>query len=263
MIEQGLSEVLLGTLNGLGSIIGIIGTIAYPYLVKHTGLVRTGVIGFWSEFSMLTLCLVSLFMPGTAFTAFQDFTLGACHLYQTSNNTLTTDPMPVPCSNSKLSVLLLVIGITLNRFGNFLRIKILLHLAFLIIIFSGLWLADLTVNQLQQERVPEKIRGRVGGTQHSLNQFFDLLRYAFIICLPRMPQFGYHVFISVLSVFSASLIYTIWSCSSASHLVSPATDIEMRVVNADLAEHYEANLGEKITFMDDADESKDKDDSKT
>ncbi|CAF4876730.1 unnamed protein product, partial [Rotaria socialis] len=58
--------------------------------------------------------------------------------------------MHLPCSNSKLSVLLLVIGITLNRFG--------------------LWIADLTVSQLQQERVPEKIRGRIGGTQHSLNQ---------------------------------------------------------------------------------------------
>jgi len=120
------------------------------------------------------------------------------------------------------------------------------------LIFIGLWIADLTVNQLQQERVPEDIRGLIGGTQHSLNQFFDMLRYILIIILPQMPQFGYHVGLSVLSVFTASLIYTIWSCSSASHLVPPAADIEMSEINADLATHYETR-GEKLDYVDDSD----------
>ncbi len=119
-------------------------------------------------------------------------------------------------------------------------------------IFIGLWIADLTVNQLQQERVPEDIRGLIGGTQHSLNQFFDMLRYILIIILPQMPQFGYHVGLSVLSVFTASLIYTIWSCLSASHLVPPAADIEMSEINADLATHYETR-GEKLDYVDDSD----------
>jgi hypothetical protein len=125
-------------------------------------------------------------------------------------------------------------------------------LSTLFLIFIGLWIADLTVNQLQQERVPEDIRGRIGGTQQSLNQFFDMLRYILIIILPRMPQFGYHVGLSVLSVFTASLIYTIWSCSSASHLVPPAADIEMSDMNADLATHYETQ-GEKLDYVDDSD----------
>ncbi|CAF4791759.1 unnamed protein product, partial [Rotaria magnacalcarata] len=81
-----------------------------------------------------------------------------------------------------------------------------------------------------------------GGTQHSLNQLFDLIRYTLIICLPHMPQFGYHICLSVLSVFTASLIYTIWSCSTASQLVPPAADIEMAEKNADLAGHYETEL---------------------
>ncbi|CAF5212028.1 unnamed protein product, partial [Rotaria magnacalcarata] len=175
VIEQGLSEVFLGLLNGLGSIIGIIGTLVYPIFVKRLGLVRTGVIGFWSEFSMLILCLLSLFVHGTSFIPFEKFTAVSCHSYDTYSNStnVISISMHIPCSNSKLSVLLLVIGITLNRFG--------------------LWIADLTVSQLQQERVPEKIRGRIGGTQHSLNQLFDLIRYTLIICLPHMPQFGYHI----------------------------------------------------------------------
>ena len=102
-------------------------------------------------------------------------------------------------------------------------------------VLIGLWIADLTVNQLQQERVPEDIRGPIGGTQQSLNQFFDMIRYILIIILPNMSQFGYHVGLSILSVFTASLIYTIWSCTSASHLVPTAADIEMSDVNAYLA----------------------------
>ncbi len=119
MIEQGLSEVILGVLNGFGSIFGVIGTFIYPVLVKRTGLVRTGVIGFWSQFSMLSLCVLSLFVHGTSFIPFQKFTIGSCHLYGTSNNNSTTNIIPYQCSNSKFSALLLVIGITLARFGKF------------------------------------------------------------------------------------------------------------------------------------------------
>lgn len=114
----------------------------------------------------------------------------------------------------------------------------------------GLWLADLTVNQLQQERVPEDIRGLIGGTQQSLNQFFDMLRYILIIVLPRMHQFGFHVCLSVLSVFTASLIYTIWSCSTSSQLVPPSTDVEMADTQADLAKHYETELKQKLNYVD-------------
>jgi len=110
----------LGILNGLGSIIGIIGTLVYPVFVKCTGLVRTGVIGFWSEFSMLILCFLSLFVHGTTFPLFENLTIGSCHLYKTTNTTNTTNSIPYQCSYSKLHVLLLVMGITLNRFGKFL-----------------------------------------------------------------------------------------------------------------------------------------------
>ncbi len=83
------------------------------------GLVRTGVIGFWLGFSMILFCLLSLFVHGTSFIPFQNFTIDSCHLYGTTNNNSTTNLIPYPCSNSKFSVLLLVIGITLNRFGKF------------------------------------------------------------------------------------------------------------------------------------------------
>ena len=91
--------------------------------------------------------------------------------------------------------------------------------------------------------------------QHSLNQFFDMLRYILIVVLPQMSQFGYHVCLSVLAVFCASLIYTIWSCSLISQLVPPTDDIELCEVHTDdLAAHYETILEEKLDFIDDVSE---------
>ena len=108
----------------------------------------------------------------------------------------------------------------------------------------------MSVNQLQQERVPEGIRGRIGGTQNSLNQFFDMLRYLLILFLPQMSQFGYHVAISVISVFIASLLYTIWSFSSASQLVPPAADIEMGEINGDLDKPSDNPNDQNKTLLD-------------
>lgn len=118
---------MLGVLNGLGSVVGIIGTFVYPVLVKHVGLVGSGVIGFWSEFAMLILCLLSLFVNGTSFVLLENTSMISCHyLNSLSNNNATTSTLHRivhSCSNSKLSVLLLVSGITLNRFGKFSRKK--------------------------------------------------------------------------------------------------------------------------------------------
>ena len=251
VIEQGLSEVLLGILNGIGSALGIVGTLVYPYFVKRLGLIRTGVIGFWSEFSTLILCLLSLFTHGTLFSPFRNIALGSCHDHEMSNQTTTTNFLQFPCVHSKSSVFLLIMGITLNRFGKEFSDGCFAA-RWASSVFVGLWIADLTVNQLQQERVPEAIRGRIGGMQHSLNQFFDMLRYILIVVLPQMPQFGYHVCLSVLSVFCASLIYTLWSCSPVSQLVPPTGDIELTDVPADdLATHYETSLNEKLDFIDD------------
>jgi hypothetical protein len=73
-----------------------------------------------------------------------------------------------------------------------------------------------------------------------------MLSHILIIILPEMSQSGYLVGLSVLSVFTASLIYTCWSCSLASQLVPPAADIEMSEVNADLTRPSENLDGENF-----------------
>ena len=38
----------------------------------------------------------------------------------------------------------------------------------------GLWVFDIAVTQLMQENIPDGVRGLVGGTQQSINAFFQL-----------------------------------------------------------------------------------------
>ena len=108
----------------------------YPVLVKHAGLVRTGVVGFWSEFSMLLLCLSSLFASGTTFSLGKIFNFQVCesnvslnntsanlNTMNTSNEHIITFFNWIFCSTVNASVVLLVCGIALNRFGK----KVLCH----------------------------------------------------------------------------------------------------------------------------------------
>ena len=69
-MTQGLSESVLGILMGSSAVFGIIGTFAYPVIRRHAGLVRTGLIALSCQVSCLTLCIVSIWMPGSPFDPF-------------------------------------------------------------------------------------------------------------------------------------------------------------------------------------------------
>ena len=60
----------------------------------------------------------------------------------------------------------------------------------------GLWIVDLTINQILQERVAEDKRGVVNGVQDSLNNSLDLLKCVFVIILPDKATFAILIFLS-------------------------------------------------------------------
>ena len=76
----------------------------------------------------------------------------------------------------------------------------------------GLWVFDITITQLMQENVPEKVRGTVGGVQQSLNSFFGLGAYAIGILKPNPNQFFILVGTGYFSVGIALCIYGFWYC---------------------------------------------------
>ena len=72
----------------------------------------------------------------------------------------------------------------------------------------GLWIVDLTINQILQERVAEDKRGVVNGVQDSLNNSLDLLKCVFVIILPDMETFALLIFLSFVSI---NIGYIYWS----------------------------------------------------
>lgn len=73
---QGLSGFVLSLLMGASAITGIMGTVAFTWLRKKCGLIRTGFISGIAQLSSLIFCVVSVFMPGSpldlSISPFQD-----------------------------------------------------------------------------------------------------------------------------------------------------------------------------------------------
>ena len=67
ILHQCVSESVLGGLVSASAIVGICGSIAFPFLRKSLGLAKTGMVGFFSLTSCLSLCVVSIFLLGSPF----------------------------------------------------------------------------------------------------------------------------------------------------------------------------------------------------
>ncbi|XP_023363395.1 solute carrier family 40 member 1 [Otolemur garnettii] len=206
---QGLSGSILSILMGASAITGIMGTVAFTWLRRKCGLVRTGLISGLAQLSCLTLCVISVFMPGSpldlSVSPFEDirsrFIQGEpvvspqipetnitaeIHMANESdpaNIIPEINPEPVPI----ISVSLLFAGVIAAR--------------------VGLWSFDLTVTQLLQENVIESERGIINGVQNSMNYLLDLLHFILVILAPNPEAFGLLVLISVSFVAMGHIMY--------------------------------------------------------
>ncbi|ELU18806.1 hypothetical protein CAPTEDRAFT_5305 [Capitella teleta] len=202
---QGLSEAIVGLLQSIGALFGVLGTIIFPVLRKRLGLTRTGMCSFFLLLVSLVPCLVSIWAPGSPFdpsflsrrgeindginytlTDFADESVFSYELseesYTIANNT---------AQQSYLSVGLLMGGIVIAR--------------------TGLWMSDLSVTQLLLETPENSVRGIVNGVQNSLNQFEDLLKSLLVIVLPWRQTFGYLVFTSFAFISFANVLFACFS----------------------------------------------------
>ena len=71
----------------------------------------------------------------------------------------------------------------------------------------GLWVFDTTVTQMMQELVPEGIRGVVGGTQQSLNAFFQCTSFALGLIFYKPDNFFIYAAAGYLALGIALLLY--------------------------------------------------------
>ncbi|NXY46083.1 S40A1 protein, partial [Ceuthmochares aereus] len=212
---QGLSGSLLSLLMGASAVTGIMGTVAFTWLRRKCGLVRTGLISGVAQFACLVLCVISVFMPGSPLdltvSPFADisarlfeseplpsiaspedkpemvFATGMPNLLNGSTTPANSDPEMSPEPVPLISVSLLFAGVIAAR--------------------VGLWSFDLTVTQLLQENVVESERGIINGVQNSMNYLLDLLHFIMVILAPNPESFGLLVLISVSFVAMGHIMY--------------------------------------------------------
>lgn len=183
-LMQCVSESTLGILVAISALIGIMGSLSFPPLRKSLGVERAGMVGMTSLVLSLSLCVVSIWLPGSPFdlssitrnvnqTTDGDFN-------QTTSHSCTQGDEGSGGTPRFESVGVLLAGIIAARFG--------------------LWLADLSITQILQENVDEEERGVIGGVQSSSQCSMDLLKYVFVLLIPSQETFGILIILSFLSI---------------------------------------------------------------
>ncbi|XP_053639313.1 ferroportin isoform X2 [Cherax quadricarinatus] len=234
--DSGVPENILGALTAVASLVGILGSLATPYLRSKIGITKTGLVGFGCETLCLTLCVASVFAPGSPFDASALLRPAETSTNLTSS-TLTTPPYFISNSTIPPSDFIdkIVSLNTTERITNDSVPEIpdkeftfvILLLTGIISSRFGLWVVDLTVTQILQEGVEEDHRGAINGVQYSLNQSLNLLRAILIIILPKRETFGFLILLSFLFVSSAWVIFASYACrhpSSTPTTITPETE---------------------------------------
>eukprot|EP00794_Sanderia_malayensis_P003608 gene3608-4118_t len=254
---QRLSGVIVSVCFAIGSLMGIVGTFLFPRARKRFGLVKTGLVSFALQWSMLIFCVVSIWMPGSP----SDLYSKHIHLWQQqqqhqqtavnapiNSTVLTMTPLPTSSglfmhsqqlskpkfldvnkggrkpstfipSQSRNITASQITPATPREQEKFSYISISLLMLGLLLSRIGLWMTDLTVTQLLQENVAEKHRGVVSGTQSAFNAVLDMLHYVLTIALPSPNQFGILTLISFGAISLGFLSYIIFYWRK-SHLVA-------------------------------------------
>eukprot|EP00042_Codosiga_hollandica_P029255 m.160204 g.160204 ORF g.160204 m.160204 type:complete len:516 (-) comp53025_c0_seq1:3569-5116(-) len=203
---RGVSEATLAGLRGAGAVFGVVATFFFAPLHNKFGLVKTGTLSIWFQWSSLLLCIVSFLYIGDSSNC--------------SPPTAGNHSQCITARNTEIA--LLSAGVVVSR--------------------VGLWLFDLAVSQQLQERVDPSIIGIVNGVEGSLCTLFDMLIYILSIGLSHISQFKYLVIVSVGTVFVAAVMYTRYAVSgnATSHqplqAVETEEDLQLESLDTDRTE---------------------------
>lgn len=129
---QGLNGSILSLLMGASAVMGICGTVAFTWIRKKCGLIRTGFISGIAQLSCLMLCVASVFAPGSPFdlsvSPFKDLyshLLGEPNLREVdgavpraANSSTAAPSQESLLPASQLSVSLLFAGVIAARVGK-------------------------------------------------------------------------------------------------------------------------------------------------
>ena len=142
-LMQGVSEAFLGIATAISAGVGVLGARIFPHARSRFGLEKTGTVAFAFLSLCLTSSVASIWSPGSPFDL-------------SSSTTPETAASEAP--TSVISVALLLSGIITARLG--------------------LWVADLSVQQIFQEGVEQENRGK--NKQKISNSYFIICHRFFM-----------------------------------------------------------------------------------
>jgi len=193
-----LSESVMGALVGVSAIVGVAGSLAYPRIRMRVGLDNTGLVGYSTLVSILSLAVVSVWLPGSPFQDYTSPIFNQDNYNGTVNGTAveTSSKVDLCKSYDYTSVSIFLTSTILNRFG--------------------LWISDLSVTQIMQEQVPEAHRGKINGVQTGLNSLLNTVKFTLVMLLPRLQTFGYLIIASTAASTIGGLFFIVYYISSKS-----------------------------------------------
>uniref|UniRef100_A0A914UTK1 Solute carrier family 40 member n=1 Tax=Plectus sambesii TaxID=2011161 RepID=A0A914UTK1_9BILA len=202
--SQGLPTDVLAIARGVAALMGIIGSVIYPFSRSKIGLARTGLVSFLLDLLCLALCVLSIWLPGSHFDPIGYFSSpdSISPTEQSINTTLN-----IVQNSTELAV-----GITKGNQSGYSYCSISTFLLGVILARCGLYMADLSIIQIMQESIAEHERGVVNGVQSSVNRLLSMMRDLLVIVLPDPRTFGLLIIISWLSILSGFLSYSVYSC---------------------------------------------------
>ena len=246
-LTQGLTSDLIGLFYGIGGIFGISGTFVYPFLRRRLGTVRAGLTGSILQVSLLTFCVIGAFLPSKPIANDDRGYYSANCTYNVSIDSICPSPTSSlsstfifgsspssifdPSSSSIFGPSHSIFGPSPFPSNDFLLmspspsppppldrepgssiniVSIALILVGIIGARFGLWMFDLAVSQLIQERVIEEERGVVSGVMNAMNSNMDMLQYVLVVIVPRPQDFRYLTLVSYASVSTGLFFYVLY-----------------------------------------------------
>jgi solute carrier family 40 (iron-regulated transporter), member 1 len=83
----------------------------------------------------------------------------------------------------------------------------------------GVWIFDLTTQQLTQTLVPRTQRSSFAGVENSVVNVFEVLGAASAIAFPRVEQYPWLALASLVSVVVSWCMYAYWVRAQRGHLI--------------------------------------------
>lgn len=242
-LTQGLRYDLIGVFQGVGAIFGVLGTIIYPFLRKKFGTIRTGLFGITTQLLILLFCVVGVSIPSNRTSGeVAGYYSADCRNYLTNDTvnetailasglcesaTMTVVPSytvsPTPTVSSVFPMPTPSLDPQCNSESSnttnerTISITVILMLVGIVGCRIGLWIFDLAVQQLVQEKVAEEERGVVSGIMNAMNSIMDMLHYVLVIAAPRPEHFYILTGISFAMVALGWLLYSIYVRKTRGH----------------------------------------------